>query len=59
VLDANLRYRHAGTGLAAVISAKNVLDDVYVIARRPEGIFASGFRQITAGVRWDYEATPP
>ncbi len=61
VLDANLRYADAHTGLTAIVSAKNITDDVFVIARRPEGIFASGFRQITAGLRWDYDApaTPP
>ena len=37
---------------------KNALDSVHVIARRPEGIFAEGFRQIVLGARWDYEARP-
>lgn len=59
VIDANLRYKNRETGLTAILSAKNLADDIYIIARRPEGIFASGFRQITAGLRWDYEQAPP
>lgn len=59
VIDANLRYKNRETGLTAILSAKNLADDIYIIARRPEGIFASGFRQITAGLRWDYEEAPP
>jgi len=54
VLDAGLRYRHAATGLGASIVAKSVPDQPFIIARRPEGIFASGFRQIIGSIRWDY-----
>ncbi len=61
LLDANVRYTHAATGLTGIVSAKNLTDDVFIIARRPEGIFASGFRQVTAGLRWAYdeEIGPP
>jgi hypothetical protein len=57
-LDATLRYRHAPSGLTASLSVKDIPDQPFVISRRPEGIFASGFRQIMAGLRWDYEEEP-
>jgi Fe(3+) dicitrate transport protein len=59
-LDANLRYTNPHTGLTATVSVKNLLDEPFIIARRPEGIHASGFRQIIFGLRWDYaEDAPP
>jgi Fe(3+) dicitrate transport protein len=58
IVDAGLRYRNAPTGLSARILVKNALDDVYLSSRRPEGIFASGFRQIILGIRWDYGRGP-
>lgn len=54
LLDATIRYRHERTGLSAFVSAKSLLDQVVIVARRPEGIHTTGFRQITAGVRWDH-----
>jgi Fe(3+) dicitrate transport protein len=61
VVDLAARYRHAPTGLTASVSVKNLLDQPYVSTRRPDGIFPSGFRQITFGLQWDYEApeAPP
>jgi len=56
ILDVGARYRHAATGLTASVSVKNALDQPYVTSRRPDGIFPSGFRQITLGLRWDYAA---
>jgi Fe(3+) dicitrate transport protein len=53
-LDANLRYRHAGSGLTATLAIKDLLDRPFIISRRPEGIFAAGFRQIIFGLRYDY-----
>ena len=53
-LDANVRYRHAGSGLTATLAIKDLLDRPFIISRRPEGIFASGFRQILFGLRYDY-----
>jgi hypothetical protein len=29
---------------------------VYISARRPNGIFVAGFRQVIVGLRWDWEA---
>jgi Fe(3+) dicitrate transport protein len=55
VLDASLRYTNAFTGLTASVRVKNLLDDPYIIARRPEGIFTSGMRQVVFGLRWDYD----
>ncbi|NUO47325.1 MAG: TonB-dependent receptor [Polyangiaceae bacterium] len=53
LLDVTVRYRDALTGLGASVQAKNLLDDVFVIARRPEGIHTSGYRQIVGSVWWD------
>ncbi len=57
-LDANLRYTHAATGLTALVSVKDLLDRPFIISRRPEGIFAAGFRQVIVGLRWDYAEMP-
>ncbi len=53
-LDLGARYRHARSGLTLLVAAKNVLDRPFIIARRPEGIAAAGFRQVTVALRWDY-----
>lgn len=53
LLDVGVRYRHEGTGLGTSLQAKNVLDDVFVIARRPEGIHPAGFRQVVVSFWWD------
>ncbi|MEJ7731596.1 MAG: TonB-dependent receptor [Polyangiaceae bacterium] len=59
-LDLAARYRHARSGLGATVSVKNLLDDIYVQGRRPDGIFPGGYRQIYFGLRWDWvmEASP-
>lgn len=58
IFDAGLRYRHKPSGLTARLLAKNLLDQVYLASRRPEGIFAAGFRQILLSLRWDYPGGP-
>ncbi len=58
LLDVAVRYRNAETGLGSSVSAKNVLDDPFVVARRPEGISPSGFRQVIVSVWWDIERAP-
>jgi Fe(3+) dicitrate transport protein len=55
IVDVTAHYRHKKSGLSLRLTLKNALDDVYIVARRPEGIFASGFRQAIVGLRWDYE----
>lgn len=55
IVDATVHYRHKASGLTFRLTAKNLLDADYVIARRPEGIFPGAFRQIIFGVRWDWE----
>jgi Fe(3+) dicitrate transport protein len=55
VLDLNAHYRHKPTGLTLRVTVKNALDDLYITARRPEGIFVSGFRLVMVGLRWDYD----
>jgi Fe(3+) dicitrate transport protein len=52
-LDANLRYQHKRTGLSVRILGKNLLNEVRVQSRRPEGIFAGGVRQVFVTVRWE------
>jgi Fe(3+) dicitrate transport protein len=56
VVDVTAHYHHQATGLTLRLSVKNALDDVYVAARRPNGIFVGGIRQILVGLRWDWEA---
>jgi Fe(3+) dicitrate transport protein len=53
-LDASLRYHESTSGLTATVSVKDLVDRPFVISRRPEGIFAAGFRQVMFGLRWDY-----
>lgn len=55
IVDVTAHYRHKPSGLSARLTVKNALDDVYVVARRPEGIFPAGFRQIILGLRWEHE----
>lgn len=54
MVDVNLRYRHAKTGLGAVLTVKNALDQVFVATRLPDGIHTGGFRQVNLGLRWDH-----
>ncbi len=55
IVDVTAHYKHKPTGLSLRLTVKNALDDVYIVARRPEGIFASGFRLIYVGLRWEYD----
>jgi Fe(3+) dicitrate transport protein len=55
VLDFNVRYRNRATGLTFRLVVKNALNDPYIIARRPNGIFVSGFREGLLGVRWEWD----
>lgn len=52
LLDAGLRFREATTGVGATLTVKNLLDRPVVVARRPEGIWTTGFRQIVLGVSY-------
>jgi outer membrane receptor protein involved in Fe transport len=54
-IDATVHYKHAASGLSGRITVKNALDEIVVLARRPEGIFPGGYRQIIAGIRWDFD----
>ncbi len=58
-VDAMLRYKLKGTGLTFKLAAKDALNQPYIFARRPDGIQVAGFSQILAGVRWDWDETPP
>jgi Fe(3+) dicitrate transport protein len=58
IVDLGARFRHRASGVTIKLLVKNALDDVYIISRRPEGIFAAGFRQVLLGIRWDWEASP-
>jgi Fe(3+) dicitrate transport protein len=57
-VDIALRYKLRGTGLTFKLAAKDAMNQVFAFARRPDGIQVSGFRQIIAGVRWDWDAGP-
>jgi hypothetical protein len=52
-LDLNLRYSHARSGLTASLIIKNLLDDVVIVSRLPDGIFTGGYRQIMGSLRWE------
>jgi Fe(3+) dicitrate transport protein len=54
VVDVTARYKHARTGLTGFVAVKNLLDQIYVGSRRPDGIFPAGFRQINVGLRWEH-----
>ncbi len=55
IVDATVHWKHEPSGLTFRLTAKNLLDTTYVIARRPEGIFPGPYRQILLGVRWEWE----
>ncbi len=52
-LDVGVRYRHRPSGLGVRVTVKNVLDDVYLASRLPNGIFTGGFRQAFVGISWN------
>jgi Fe(3+) dicitrate transport protein len=52
--DAVLHYRHQRSGLSANIALKNILGDVHIASRRPDGIFPTRMRQVLFGARWNY-----
>ena len=58
-LNATAHYRNKQTGLTLKVTVKNALDQIYIAARRPQGINIDGFRQIFVALRWDYEKAQP
>ncbi len=55
VLDARANYRIHGMENASVsLSVKNLLDERYIVSRRPQGIRLGLPRFITAGVDWRF-----
>ena len=58
VFDATVHYHHKPSNITLRLTAKNLFDTVYVQARRPEGIFTGGFRQLLLGVKWEWEGKP-
>lgn len=55
IVDATVHYRHKPSRITVRLTAKNLFDVDYVIARRPEGIFPGPYRQILLGLRWEWE----
>jgi len=51
-LDLNARYRYAPSGVSFGVSAKSLLNKVYISDRLPNGIFTAGFRQVIATFAW-------
>jgi hypothetical protein len=47
-----------GAGLTFKLSVTDATNQMFAFARRPDGIQVAGFRQIIAGVRWDWDAAP-
>jgi Fe(3+) dicitrate transport protein len=58
VVDATAHYKHKPSHITLRLTAKNLLDSTYILARRPNGIFPGGFRQIILGLRWEWEGKP-
>ncbi len=54
--DLAARYHHVPTGLTLKLTIKSLTNVPYVAERMPEGIQASGFREIIFGLRWDHAA---
>jgi Fe(3+) dicitrate transport protein len=54
-VDVMLRYKLAGTGLTFKLAVKDAMNETFIYALRPDGIRVGGFRQILAGVRWDWD----
>jgi Fe(3+) dicitrate transport protein len=57
-LDLGVRYKLPVVDITLSVNMKNAIGDVHVATRRPDGIHAGGFRQIYAGLRYDYVETP-
>jgi hypothetical protein len=55
IVDATARYRYRPWNLTFRLTAKNLLHADYILARRPNGIFPGGFRQVILGIRWEWE----
>ncbi|MCK6526520.1 TonB-dependent receptor [Myxococcota bacterium] len=53
VLDASVRYTIKRIGLTAAVTAKGLLDQVYVASRLPDGIFPAGYRQVNVALTWE------
>jgi Fe(3+) dicitrate transport protein len=53
-LDVTASYTHRDSGLGIAVMAKNIIDQPYVASRSPDGIIASGFRQLFVAIRWDH-----
>lgn len=51
-LDLAARYRYAPSGVSFGLTAKSLLNKVYISDRLPNGIFTAGFRQIIATFAW-------
>jgi len=51
-LDVGARYRYKPSGVSFGLSAKSLLDRVYISDRLPNGIFTAGFRQVFATFAW-------
>jgi Fe(3+) dicitrate transport protein len=54
LVDVAARYREPHTHLTIRLSVKNLLNDIHIVSRRPDGIFIGAPRQIFAGLSWDY-----
>jgi Fe(3+) dicitrate transport protein len=55
VVDVTAHYKHKPSNITLRLTAKNLLDSTYVLARRPNGIFPGAYRQVIVGLRWEWE----
>lgn len=54
IIDATARYKVEKINTLFTLSVKNLLDERYIVTRRPQGIRAGLPRMITAGVKYSF-----
>jgi Fe(3+) dicitrate transport protein len=53
-LDARVAYTHRRSGLTFSLTGRNLTNQVYIANRAPQGIQAAGWRQVFAGIEWNW-----
>ncbi|MGD0528769.1 MAG: hypothetical protein ABSE49_26770, partial [Polyangiaceae bacterium] len=54
-VDVMARYKIPSLGLTFKLAVKDAMNQTFIYALRPDGIRVGGFREILAGVRWDWD----
>lgn len=53
-LDARVGYTLRAAGVTVYVSGRNLTDQIYISNRAPQGIQPAGFRQVFAGLEWNW-----